>query len=85
MDNVRDIVKAFIRDQIASGESIEEIADDTNLKDNGILDSLSTLKLVSFLEQEFHIEVQAADLEAERLSSMNSIVGFVVERAKKGR
>lgn len=83
MDNVREIVKGFIREQISSGENTEDIADDTNLKDSGILDSLSTLKLVSFLEQAFSIEVHAADLEAERLSSVRNIVGFVAERAKK--
>lgn len=83
MDNVREIVKGFILEQIASGDGAEDIADDTNLKDSGILDSLSTWKLVSFVEQAFHIEVNAADLKADRLTSLRSIVEFVAERSEK--
>ncbi len=77
MDNMRDIVKQFILDNFLPGEDPKNLTDDTELKESGILDSLSTLKLVSFLEEHFKIELEANDLDAGNLASVASITRLV--------
>lgn len=80
-ENIRGIVRRFIVEQIASDEA-DDLADDANLKESGVLDSLSTLKLVSFLEETFHVAIQPDDLDAGHLASMASIERFIRDRRR---
>ena len=70
MESVRDVVRGFILESFLPGEDPKNLTDDTELKESGILDSLSTLKLVSFLEERFKVEFEADDLEAGNLASV---------------
>ncbi|MEZ5416185.1 MAG: acyl carrier protein [Vicinamibacterales bacterium] len=83
MDNTRDVVKRFILENFLPGEDPKNLTDDTELKESGILDSLSTLKLVTFLEEQFKIELEANDLDAGNLSSVAAIASLVA--SKSGR
>ena len=77
MDNMRELVKHFILENFLPGEDPRNLTDETELKESGILDSLSTLKLVSFLEERFKVEFEANDLEAGNLSSLANIERLV--------
>ena len=77
MSNMRDVVRAFILENFLPGEDPKNLTDDTELKESGILDSLSTLKLVTFLEEQFRVEFEADDLEAGNLSSIENIERLV--------
>ncbi|WP_291984360.1 acyl carrier protein [Luteitalea sp.] len=77
MNNTREVVKQFILENFLPGEDPKNLTDDTELKESGILDSLSTLKLVTFLEEHFKIELEASDLDAGNLSSVRSIASLV--------
>lgn len=79
---IRDKVKAYILEQFLPGEDPDELADDTPLMTTGILDSLATLKLVTYLEEEFDIAVEAHEADAENLDSLERIVALV--SGKKG-
>jgi len=74
---IHDTVKKFILDQFLPGEDPNELTDDTQLMTTGILDSLATLKLVTFLEQEFDIAVEAHEADAENLNTLDLITGLV--------
>jgi len=82
MANVREIVRTFILDNFLPGEDPANLTDDTELKESGILDSLSTLKLVTFLEQQFNVEFEANDLEAGNLATLASIERLVRNKTK---
>jgi acyl carrier protein len=77
MNNVSQIVRAFILENFLPGEDPKNLTDDTELKESGILDSLSTLKLVAFLEEQFAIELEANDLESANLASIGNIERLV--------
>ena len=77
MDDVRGLVKQFILENVLPGEDPRNLTDETELKESGILDSFSTLKLVSFLEETFKVEFEADDLEPGNLSSLASIARLV--------
>jgi acyl carrier protein len=80
MESTREVVKRFILDNFLPGEDLKNLTDDTELKESGILDSLSTLKLVSFLEERFKIELEASDLDAGSLASVGSIAKLVAAK-----
>ena len=77
MANIREVVRNFILEHFLPGEDPKNLTDQTELKESGILDSLSTLKLVSFLEEEFKIELEANDLEAGNLATVANIETMV--------
>ena len=77
MANTREVVRGFILENFLPGEDPKNLTDETELKESGILDSLSTLKLVSFLEEEFKIELEANDLETGNLATIANIDAMV--------
>jgi acyl carrier protein len=82
MDNVREMVRRFILDNFLPGEHASNLTDSTELKESGILDSMSTLKLVTFLEERYHVEFEADDLEAGNLATVASIAALVTSKQR---
>ena len=84
MDDIRDAVRAFILEQFLPGEDARNLTDQTELKESGILDSLSTLKLVTFLEEQYGVEFEANDLEAGNLATIEAIERLVNSKRPAG-
>jgi acyl carrier protein len=82
MDDIRQLVHEFILREFLPGESPDELTDDTPLITGGVLDSISTLKLVSFLEDHFGVTVEAHEAGVDNLDSLDRITRLVAE--KKG-
>lgn len=76
-NDIKESVRQFILKNFLPGENPRNLTDETELKESGILDSLSTLKLVSFLEENFDVEFEANDLESGNLSSIANIERLV--------
>jgi acyl carrier protein len=82
MPDIKETVRQFILANFLQGEDPSNLTDETELKESGILDSLSTLKLVSFLEDTFKVEFEANDLDAGNLASLASIEKLVRSKQK---
>lgn len=82
MENVREIVRRFILDNFLPGEDASNLTDSTELKESGILDSMSTLKLVTFLEDLFKVEFEADDLDAGNLATVANIAALVASKQR---
>ena len=54
--------------------------DDTDLHQLGVLDSFSTLSLISFLEGTFKIQIEPSEINAESLRSVGAIAGLVQQK-----
>jgi acyl carrier protein len=74
---IHDKIKEFILKEFLPGEDPAALTDSTPLMTTGILDSLATLKLVTHLEEEFGIQVQAHEADAENLNTLADIVRLV--------
>ena len=77
MAEISENVKEFILREFLPGESPEQLTDSTPLITGGILDSLATLKLVAFLEEQFKIQLQPHEADAEHLNNITSITNLV--------
>jgi len=53
------------------------LADEASLLDQGIIDSTGVLELIGFLEDNFGVQVQDAEMVPENLDSVARIVAFV--------
>jgi methoxymalonate biosynthesis acyl carrier protein len=80
MGTVRDQVRSFVLDNILLEADSPALTDDTDLQQSRILDSLSALRLMTFIEDRFHVQLELEDLESGRLSSLASIESLVLSR-----
>jgi acyl carrier protein len=70
-------VEKFLLDEIASGLGKKELGQDENLLEQGIIDSLGILKLVTYLEDEYHIRISDEDIVPENFQSISDMVEFI--------
>jgi acyl carrier protein len=80
MSDIRAVVRAFILTHCLPGEAPENLKDDAALRTDGILDSMSTLKLVSAVEEAEGFEIEAHEVDDENFRSVDDIVRFVERR-----
>ncbi|HIE72226.1 MAG TPA: acyl carrier protein [Planctomycetes bacterium] len=79
-DSIKDAIRQFLLTSILEGVSADELTDDTELVTSGVLDSLSSLKLVSFLEEHFSIRVESHEVDAEFLNTLDLIANLVASK-----
>jgi acyl carrier protein len=73
---VRDRLRQFIRDTFY----VEDFADEDSFLANGIIDSRGVMQLVTFLEAEFGLRVDDADLLPENFDSVARLAAYVERR-----
>ena len=72
--------RAKIRAFILSSISLPDLADDDNLFESGIVNSLFAVELMTFLEKTFGIEVTPDDLEIAYFQSIEASANFVLRK-----
>ena len=80
MEEIAKVVHSYILTEFLPGEDPAELTEGTPLITGGILDSITTLKLVVFLEERFGITVEAHEAGVEHLDSIGQITRLVVEK-----
>ena len=81
-DPIKSAVKRFILEEFLPGERPEALTDETPLVAEGVLDSLATLRLVSFLEKEFKVAIAPHEVDGEYLNTLPSIARLVRSKLK---
>jgi len=79
-DDIQITVKEYILKEFLPGEDPAELAETTPLISGGILDSIATLKLVSFIEERYDITLAAHEADVEHLDSINAITKLILSK-----
>jgi acyl carrier protein len=77
---VEKVINDYISQELVPDPALLPLADETPLLDSGILDSLGLLRLVVYLEEQFGITMDDADLLPENFASVNSICTYLRAR-----
>lgn len=80
MTDVKNTIREFILSEYLPGESPANLKDETPLRTSGILDSMATLALVSFLEQRFGVEFDAHETGIEHFDRLDDIANLVIRK-----
>lgn len=80
MDTITQTIRSHVLAEYLPGESPENLLDGTPLRTSGILDSMATLSLVSFLEQTFGIAIEAHETGIEHFDSIEDIAALVARK-----
>ena len=83
MNDTRETIRQFILANYLQGESPSNLRDDTPLRTSGILDSLATMGLMSFIEKQFGVELDVYDTAVERFDRIEDIAR-VISRKQMG-
>jgi acyl carrier protein len=74
---ISQAVKNYILEEFLPGENPAALTESTPLITGGILDSLATIRLVGFLEDRFHIQLQAHETMVDYLNTIADIAQLV--------
>lgn len=85
MDEIQQTIRDYILNEFLPGEDPNELTEDTPLISGGILDSISTLKLVSFLEAQFDVVIEAHEAGVENLDSVGRISRLIHEKSQAAK
>jgi acyl carrier protein len=77
MQEIETILRDYILREFLPGEDPGELTAETPLITGGILDSISTLKLVVFLEERFGVTIEAYEAGVEHLDSVGQIAHLI--------
>lgn len=80
MDTVKPSIRNYILAEFLQGEAPENLRDDTPLRTSGILDSLATLNLVTWLEREFGITIEAHETGVDNFDRLDDIAALVARK-----
>lgn len=72
--------RTFILSEFLPGEDESELTEGTPLLSSGILDSISTVQLVGFLEDTYGVEFQAHEISEDHLDTLTSLAKLVVAK-----
>ena len=81
VDAIEESVQTFILSRIPQSHR-QNITIDDLLLEKGLLDSLGVLDVVTFLEEEFQVQIDDEELTPENFQSIRTIAEFVREKSK---
>ena len=79
--NVQQELLNYITEQFLKGKG-GNLKSDTALLSTGILDSISALQMVDFIEDKFGIEFEAHEVDQDNLHSVETITNFILNKQK---
>ncbi|BFM17471.1 acyl carrier protein [Maricurvus nonylphenolicus] len=82
MSNIHDL-KSFIVEEFIPDTHQDEISDDLELIKSGILDSLSVLKLVAFIEDRYDIALDPSEIDPDNLNSIRAIDALISKKLEQ--
>ena len=72
--DARAAIRGWLQENVTGGR---EVPDDEPLIDNGVMTSLQTVELVTFLEDEFGIMIEDEEFDEENFGSVEAIARLV--------
>jgi acyl carrier protein len=74
---IKDALRTFILNNYLFTDDASALADNQSFLDSGIIDSMGVMEIVLFVEQEFGIAIEDADITPENLDNLNSICALI--------
>jgi acyl carrier protein len=76
MEKIKTKIRSFVIENFLFGDA-NGLKDDTSFLEEGIIDSTGVLELVTYLEEEFEIEVDDEELIPENFDSINNVAVYL--------
>ena len=77
MQTVNEELREFVVNNFLFGKDDQELSDGDSFLGKGIIDSTGVLELVTFLEEQYNIQVNDDEFIPENLDSIHALAGFL--------
>lgn len=77
MDDMKDVVLEYVREEYVDDEDDVELDENTPLISSGLVDSFSMVSLKTFLEMKYSIRLPDEEASPEAFDTVNSICALV--------
>lgn len=77
---MEEVINDYISRELVQDASLLPLGNATSLLETGVLDSLSLLRLVVFVQERFGVTVDDADLVPENFDSVEAICAYLRSR-----
>jgi acyl carrier protein len=75
------VINDYISQELVQDQALLPLGNGTPLLETGILDSLSLLRLMFFVQEQFGVQVEDLDQVSEHFASVDAICAFLRARA----
>jgi acyl carrier protein len=74
---LKEKIEQFILTEVNSDIGLTHLGEDDALIDSGIIDSLGILKILSFLDEEFGLDLSSEVIRPEKFATIKSICELI--------
>ncbi len=82
MEKIGNSIRSYIAKNILFSKNGYPYADDASLLEEGIIDSMNVMELVSFIENEFGVTVNDLEIVPDNFDSVKKMSAFVLRKAQ---
>ena len=82
-NDVIKVMRDFVVQKLFRGEAPADFTNDTPLISSRLLDSIVVLSLVAHLESSLNIEIEAHEVSADNLDTINKTADFLSQKSAK--
>lgn len=81
MSEISDRIRDFISSELMFEDSAAALSDDTPLL-SGVIDSLGLMQLISFIEEEFDVAIDDAEVTASNFRTVGDIQRLIEQKVQ---
>ena len=82
-NTMKEELRAYIVSEFLPGESTANVKDDTALRTSGVLDSMGLLRLVSYIEERYGIELEAHETGIDNFDNIEAISNLIQRKVSE--
>jgi acyl carrier protein len=75
-------LERFVLTEIAADFGKKSLDPDEDLLEQGIIDSMGVMALITFMEETFNIEIIEEDIVPENFQSLNAMANFIEQKTR---
>ena len=82
-NTAKEQIRTYLLDNFLFSENPSDLSDTASFRVTRIIDSMGMMELISFLEAQFQIKVEDAEMVPENLDSVEQLAGYVGRKLEK--
>ena len=82
--DVKEVLKEFMINELVSSPELLYLDDSQSLLEEGIIDSVAVMKLLTFIEETYSIKIGDEELIPENFETLNTIENLITKKTNCG-
>ena len=77
---IQEKLKKYLLMELAADLGIEKLAEDDDLLEQGIIDSMGIMNVIAFMEEQFEIAVEDQEIVPENFQTIKNMEQFIGQK-----